>query len=689
MSFSNYQHGGLRAVAFHPDFETNGLFYVSAMESRPTDPENFHYASDWNGGGNFGFSGPIDADSVVVEFKYNLTNNSVIEDSYRLLFRIGMPVYDHPIKYIAFNGSYLFIAHGDGSVQSAITGGGQGSNALGKILRINPLYVNETTPYTIPSDNPYLGDNSFPDEVFAVGFRNPHTFCFSKSGELIVGEAGRDNAEEVNIVEAGHDYGWSQREGFFVHNENGTILKGVSPLPDDDAANNFTYPAAVVGHFGEIGDAFNGQALAGGCPIENGSPLSGTYWYVNFPRGGELYYSYMSELRSAVTMGDISSLTVATTYEATLINAETGETYKTVKALTGGKPETRFGRGGAGELYMTSKHNGKIYRFEETLPISTVEPTLSPSTSEPTSMPLTSNPTQPGETSSPTATPPTIPTPNPTSAAPSYSPMTPTNAPTGSLITSAQPTSVPTKSPSGTPTVATISPTMTPLELAFVATFAQLSIDAIPEGSSSRDVFIAQFQTAVASTDNSLDKIDIAVNSIRAGSVIVDSRVRVKDAETSQAIEQALNSPGNIFTPSNGFDSSVYGVPATTLLTPTEAPTAVNVDQPRAQNDVIYIVSALAAGCVIIGVAIFVYCRLSRREHKPDSTERNAINQVDSAYAVNLNTMGDGNTKGGQRMSVASLPSNVSPPHWDNGDDVKDEERQPLSPPMKSEHVVD
>uniref|UniRef100_A0A7S3YLE9 Glucose/Sorbosone dehydrogenase domain-containing protein n=1 Tax=Lotharella globosa TaxID=91324 RepID=A0A7S3YLE9_9EUKA len=235
MSFSNYQHGGLRAVAFHPDFETNGLFYVSAMESRPTDPENFHYASDWNGGGNFGFSGPIDADSVVVEFKYNLTNNSVIEDSYRLLFRIGMPVYDHPIKYIAFNGSYLFIAHGDGSVQSAITGGGQGSNALGKILRINPLYVNETTPYTIPSDNPYLGDNSFPDEVFAVGFRNPHTFCFSKSGELIVGEAGRDNAEEVNIVEAGHDYGWSQREGFFVHNENGTILKGVSPLPDDDA----------------------------------------------------------------------------------------------------------------------------------------------------------------------------------------------------------------------------------------------------------------------------------------------------------------------------------------------------------------------------------------------------------------------------------------------------------------------
>jgi len=341
---------------------------------------------------------------------------------------------------------------------------------------------------------------------------------------------------------------------------------------------------------------------------------------------------------------------------------------------------------------MEHKYDHKTNRLHAHMhlsQISTVEPTLSPSTSEPTSMPLTSNPTQPGETSSPTATPPTIPTPNPTSAAPSYSPMTPTNAPTGSLITSAQPTSVPTKSPSGTPTVATISPTMTPLELAFVATFAQLSIDAIPEGSSSRDVFIAQFQTAVASTDNSLDKIDIAVNSIRAGSVIVDSRVRVKDAETSQAIEQALNSPGNIFTPSNGFDSSVYGVPATTLLTPTEAPTAVNVDQPRAQNDVIYIVSALAAGCVIIGVAIFVYCRLSRREHKPDSTERNAINQVDSAYAVNLNTMGDGNTKGGQRMSVASLPSNVSPPHWDNGDDVKDEERQPLSPPMKSEHVVD
>lgn len=59
--------------------------------------------------------------------------------------------------------------------------------ALGKILRINPN-KNGAKSYSVPSDNPFIGDSSMIDEAFAIGFRNPHTFCFSNSGELFQGE---------------------------------------------------------------------------------------------------------------------------------------------------------------------------------------------------------------------------------------------------------------------------------------------------------------------------------------------------------------------------------------------------------------------------------------------------------------------------------------------------------------------
>lgn len=62
-----------------------------------------------------------------------------IPTSYGEAFRVAMPRYDHPIKQIVFKAGYLYIGHGDGSLSSAIAGGGQGNDALGKVLRIDPL----------------------------------------------------------------------------------------------------------------------------------------------------------------------------------------------------------------------------------------------------------------------------------------------------------------------------------------------------------------------------------------------------------------------------------------------------------------------------------------------------------------------------------------------------------------------
>mmetsp|Transcript_19084 Transcript_19084/g.26690 ORF Transcript_19084/g.26690 Transcript_19084/m.26690 type:complete len:648 (+) Transcript_19084:95-2038(+) len=361
---TDFVHGGLRGFAIHPDFANNGKFYTSFMETRPSDPQNFNYLSD--------SASPSSADSVVVE--WTAVNGVPDPTSYRQVIRIGMPVYDHPIKQIVFYGNYLYIGHGDGSVDSTIVGGGQGNDALGKILRIDPLQ-DGSNPYSIPPDNPFVGDSTYLDEIYAVGFNNPHTLCFSHiTGDLFVAEAARDNVEEINIVKSGKNYGWPLREGPFLHLDVGGLITGIAPLPANDSDYGFTYPNAVVGHEGQVGDGYVGQAIAGGCPLENGSPLSGRYFYSDFPLTGKLYYSYTADLKVAVTEGNPDQLTQAFTYQSPIFydqdNDEAtpplefddlGSIVKYDINNQNSRADIRFGRGADGEMYFSSKKSGALY----------------------------------------------------------------------------------------------------------------------------------------------------------------------------------------------------------------------------------------------------------------------------------------------------------------------------------------
>lgn len=364
-------HGGLRSVAFHPNFRRNGYLYTSLMERRRKAASKFKYFSR--------SKSLTDADSVLLEWKYSFAEKRVIPSSYREVLRVGMPVYDHPIKQLAFKGPYLYISHGDGSVQSAVTGGGQKNDALGKVIRINPMR-SEGRPYSVPRDNPFVGNLKYKDELWAVGFRNPHNICFSKRGELFVTDAGRDNIEEINIVRAGGNYGWSRREGPFVHKKSGGLGTGVGPLPRDDAKYGYIYPNVIVGHEGRRGAGFVGQALAGSCPVENGSSMSGTFLYANFPTDGTLYYSFLSDMRRAKTTGPPRSLTQATTYRAKIYfdhdnNPRTNplvlnnlrDVIRRERGFgTAERADIRFGQGPGGEIYFSSKTVGRIYLITST-----------------------------------------------------------------------------------------------------------------------------------------------------------------------------------------------------------------------------------------------------------------------------------------------------------------------------------
>lgn len=370
------QHGGLRGLAFPPDFAKTGLFYVSYMEDRPArNMRGIVYFSTPQP-----FS-PIVADSVVVEFRFNRTRGAIVRGSYRTVIRIGLITKDHPIKQIAFQRNMLLIAHGDGALGSNPSPGGMNNDGLGKVLRIFPKRVGNM-PYTVPSWNPWVGRSKYKDAIFAVGFRNPHNICVSKRHGIFVADVGRDNIEEVNIVKAGRNYGWGAREGTFVNLEEGGTLTGIVPLPRNDAMLGYTYPNIQIGHFQPEGGQIRwGIAIAATCPVESNSPLKNIFLYCNFGERGELYYSWVGAMKNAKTRGPPASLTQANVYRAKNIffdhDGNPNTPPRKVDSLQGliradGKPtakrvDIRMGTGPGGEIYLMSKATGSIYLVTSTV----------------------------------------------------------------------------------------------------------------------------------------------------------------------------------------------------------------------------------------------------------------------------------------------------------------------------------
>ncbi|RDC65943.1 PQQ-dependent sugar dehydrogenase [Adhaeribacter pallidiroseus] len=184
---------GLLGLAFHPDYKTNGYFYVNYTRGNPLE-------------------------TVISRFKVSSSDPNVADPgSEQVLLTYQQPFSNHNGGKLAFgNDGYLYIASGDGG------SGGDPQNyaqnrtqLLGKIIRID---VNSTTgnlPYAIPADNPYRNNNQgFREEIYAYGLRNPWRFSFDrKTGTLWAGDVGQGNVEEISIIKNGGNYGWKIREG--------------------------------------------------------------------------------------------------------------------------------------------------------------------------------------------------------------------------------------------------------------------------------------------------------------------------------------------------------------------------------------------------------------------------------------------------------------------------------------------
>lgn len=175
---------------------------------------------------------------------------------------------------------------------------------------------------------------------------------------MFLGHIGEHDIEGVYDVRAGDNFGWSEREGAFVFNRSEPCY--LYPLPADDAQRGFTYPVAAYDHNGPPGCTGDlGRAIAGGF-VYRGSALpalQGKYIFGDLVQGWVFYTNEAQMVRGGSALAPL--------YQLKIYNA--AGSLVTMQTLAGdSRVDLRFGLDSAGELYVLSKANGKIWKVTAT-----------------------------------------------------------------------------------------------------------------------------------------------------------------------------------------------------------------------------------------------------------------------------------------------------------------------------------
>jgi glucose/arabinose dehydrogenase len=304
---------GLLGLAFHPQYASNGAFYVYYTRAADGALTISRYLRDPN---NANLAQPASGAPILV----------VPHSTYA----------NHNGGHLAFGpDGLLYIGTGDGGSGGDPDHNGQSvQSRLGKLLRIA---VDGGTGYTIPPGNPYASGTCATacPEIWAFGLRNPWKFSFDRqNGDLFIGDVGQNTVEEVDLQPAsatgGVNYGWGVFEGNNCYNDNYFGAAGAC--------------AALAGHTRPIltylHDSNGGIAVTGGYRYRGTtSPaLQGYYIYGDY-----------SSRRLFAAKPDPNGV---------WIPEELLPPPASVNSISS------FGQDEAGELYLVDYGNGKIWAID-------------------------------------------------------------------------------------------------------------------------------------------------------------------------------------------------------------------------------------------------------------------------------------------------------------------------------------
>lgn len=294
---------GLLGIAFHPNYKTNGRFFVN-------------YTRTHNG----------QLQTAIASYQVSANPNIADNTSGVILLTIDQPAVNHNGGQLRFGpDGYLYIGMGDGGGSGDPFNQAQDPDSLlGKMLRID---VDSGSPYGIPPDNPFIANPNVRDEIWAFGLRNPWRFSFDRlTGDLFIADVGQNEWEEVNVQPAsspgGENYNWPCMEANHIYDAGrGCDDYGASTNPQIEYAYqpNDSNGCSITGGFIYRGTQF---------PL-----LYGTYLYGDFCTGN---------IWAAAPSGSTwtSSLAADTDYSI-----------------------SAFGEDEEGELYVASYGTGTIYHI--------------------------------------------------------------------------------------------------------------------------------------------------------------------------------------------------------------------------------------------------------------------------------------------------------------------------------------
>ncbi|MEX0288604.1 MAG: sorbosone dehydrogenase family protein [Flavobacteriaceae bacterium] len=207
MVFDDASEMGLLGLAFHPNFSSNGYFYV--------------------------YYNPSATASRISRFEVSAGNSNMASvSSEEIILEFSQPFTNHNGGQLAFGpDGFLYISSGDGG-----DGGDPFENAqdlgtlLGAILRIDVNNTEGGLNYAIPSDNPFVNQAGARDEIFAYGLRNPWRMSFdTTTGLLWTADVGQGRWEEIDVIENGNNYGWDILEANQCFGVNGCDDTNLTP----------------------------------------------------------------------------------------------------------------------------------------------------------------------------------------------------------------------------------------------------------------------------------------------------------------------------------------------------------------------------------------------------------------------------------------------------------------------------
>jgi glucose/arabinose dehydrogenase len=304
---------GLLGLAFHPDYENNGTFYVN-------------------------YTAQPDGDTHISRFSVTADPQVADPGSEVVLLTVDQPHANHNAGDLRFGpgDGFLYVPLGDGG--SGNDPGNRAQNMqtlLGKILRIDvdgqaPGSADCGSPgqYTVPADNPFVdGAGGDCDEIWALGLRNPWRFSFDGlTGDMVVADVGQAAREEINVQPAastgGENYGWSCYEG--------TRLNTETHMEDCGPASAYDMPVFEYAHNGN-------------CTVIGGFVYRGA----RFPQMAGHYF--------------LTDLCTGYVWD---LDTENGWAHtQHDRLLPSGVSAASFGRDVDGELYLVGLSNGAVYHL--------------------------------------------------------------------------------------------------------------------------------------------------------------------------------------------------------------------------------------------------------------------------------------------------------------------------------------